>query len=44
MGNVTCEDILEKVLEASNGMKFSDLLQLLMDDPNVNWAVLECLV
>ena len=44
MGNITGEDILEKVLESSNEIKFSNLLQVSVDNPNVNWALVECLV
>ena len=41
MGHSTAEGIMENFLEASSEMKMSNLLQLSMDGPSVNWFFLE---
>ena len=40
----TDEYILEKFLQTSNELKLLNILQLLMDGPNINWAFLQRLV
>ena len=41
MGHSTAEDIMNNFLEASSDMKLCNLVQVLMDGPNVNWSFLE---
>ena len=44
MGHSTAEDIMNNFLEASSEMKLCNLIQVLMDGPNVNWSFLEQLL
>ena len=37
----TAEDIMTNFLEVSSEMKLCNLVQVLMDGPNVNWSFLE---
>ena len=41
MGHSTAEDIMNSFLEASSEMKLCNLVQVLVDGPNVKWSFLE---